>query len=95
MKKVFLGVLTAALVLSLGTTSAFACYHGGCGSYAGSPCGVNFVDADGDGICDNCSGAGCGVNYVDADGDGVCDNYAAAGQGRGCGRGRGRGRHCR
>lgn len=94
MRKLFSGLLAAALVLSLGTTSAFACHHGGCVNYVEAGCGVNYVDADGDGICDNCGGTGCGVNYVDADGDGVCDNYAS-GWGRGCGRGRGHGRHCR
>ena len=92
MKRLFSGLLAAMLVASLCVTGTLACHHGGCGSYAGSPCGVNFVDADGDGVCDNCSGAGCGTSYVDADGDGVCDNYASR-QGRGCGRGHGR--HCR
>lgn len=99
MKKVLAGILSAALVLSLGLTAAFA---------AGSECGRYFVDADGDGICDN-AGSGCayadadgdgicdicgvshaqsggGRYFVDADGDGICDNYQS-GQGRGCGHG--------
>ncbi len=62
MKKLLAGILTASLVLSIGTISAFASTSTG---------GSNFVDADKDGVCDyhntNCS-------YVDADGDGVCDN---------------------
>lgn len=59
--------------------------------------GVNYVDADGDGICDNYDGTsngygnGCGAGYVDADGDGVCDNYdgSSNGYGNGCGYGNG------
>lgn len=68
MRKLFSGLLAAALVLSLATTGAFACHHGGCG-------GVNYVDADGDGVCDNYAavgqGRGCGRGW---------------GRGRGCGR---------
>ena len=60
MKKIRIAALSAAVVLTLGITTAFA---------AG---GRNYVDANGDGVCDN-HGANC--LYVDADGDGVCDNY--------------------
>lgn len=63
MRKLFSGLLAAALVLSLGTTSAFACHHGGCVNYVEADCGVNYVDADGDGVCDNYAsgwGRGCG-----------------------------------
>lgn len=81
MKRVLTGIVATALVLSLGVTSAFA---------AGWGHGLNYVDADGDGVCDNCTGGG--RYFVDADGDGVCDNYA--GGGRGAGRG-GRGGYCR
>ncbi|MCI9235274.1 MAG: hypothetical protein HFG24_04760, partial [Anaerotruncus sp.] len=70
LKKVLPSVLAAALLLSIGTTSAFA---------AGLGQGPYFVDANGDGICDY-AGTGCGGHFVDADGDGVCD-YA----GTGCG----------
>ena len=81
MKKVFAGILSAAIVLSMCSTAAFA---------AGPGCGRYFVDADGDGICDICGAAhtqsGGGRYFVDEDGDGVCDNYQS-GQGRGCGRG--------
>ncbi len=71
MKKVLTGVLTLAIVASVGATVAFAADFRGCRG--------NFVDADGNGICDNYGtdcrdGNGCG-NYVDADGDGVCDNF--------------------
>ena len=98
MKKVFAGILSAALALSLGATAAFAAGPG-CGRYfvdadgdgicdnAGSRCA--YVDADGDGICDVCGASHTrpgGGYFVDEDGDGVCDNYQS-GQGRGCGRG--------
>ena len=66
MKKLFAGVLAAALALSVLTASAFA-----------AP-GANYVDADGDGVCDNYSAA---CRYVDADGNGVCDNAGACGSG--------------
>ena len=74
MRKALLGVVAAAIILSLGSVSAFAAGPGG---------GRYFVDTDGDGICDNAGGR---CAYVDADGDGICDNYQS-GQGRGCGHG--------
>lgn len=97
MKKAFLGILAAVLVLSMCAMTAFA---------AGPGNGRCFADADGDGICDNyvpgqCrgTGRGCGAqggrggNFVDADGDGVCDYYVSGqGQGGGCGFRGGRGR---
>lgn len=79
MKKMRIVALSAAVVLTLGVTTAFA---------AG---GRNYVDANGDGVCDY-YGTGRGAYYVDADGDGVCDNYGTGlgggrwGGGRGCGR---------
>ena len=84
MKKMFLGVLAAVIVLSAGAGTALA---------AGSACGGGFLDADGDGICDNCgtyhlrsmTGTGRGGNFVDADGDGVCDHYAPGQGGGACG----------
>ena len=83
MKKLFAGVLAAALALSVLTASAFA-----------AP-GANYVDADGDGVCDllAAGGGGCGnQNYVDNNGDGVCDNFAARPQdGTGCQSGHGSG----
>lgn len=96
MKKVFAGVLSTAIVLSMCATAALAAGPG-CGRYfadadgdgvcdsAGSRCA--HVDTDGDGICDVCgvSRAQYGGGYfVDEDGDGICDNYQS---GRGCGRG--------
>ena len=61
MKKLFAGILTAALVLSAGTMNAFAAGHG---------CHYNYTDANGDGVCDfaneNCA-------FVDDIGDGICD----------------------
>ena len=80
MKKMVMGTISAALVLSMAVTGAFAAGHGH---------GRNFVDANGDGLCDNYgTGTGRGQYFVDANGDGVCDNY---GTGPGCGRGQGRG----
>lgn len=78
MKKVLLGVLSTAIVLSMCATGAFA---------AGPGCGRYFADADGDGVCDNAGGR---CAYVDADGDGICDNDQS-GRGRGCGCGSFRG----
>ena len=105
MRKVFSGILTAVLVLSLETATVFAAGPGagryyvdadgdGVCDYAGSACA--YVDDDGDGICDTCGTIhgscpnGAGTNFVDDDGDGICDNYGTGG----CGRGRGYGRGC-
>ena len=52
MKKMVIGTISAALVLSMAITGAFAAGNG----YGR---GQNFVDADGDGVCDN-YGTGCG-----------------------------------
>ncbi len=76
-------ICTAALLLTVGATTAFAAgpWHGGQARQlaATSPYATcAYVDADGDGVCDNCSGAHSrytGSAYVDADGDGVCDNW--------------------
>lgn len=71
MRKVFLGVLAAVIMLSAGADTAFA---------AGPRGGRCFVDADGDGICDVCGAnygsclTGEGTAFADADGDGICDN---------------------
>lgn len=99
MKKLLVNILMMAVVLSAGTTSAFAAGYGqgayftdangdGICDYAGANCPY-YADADGDGICDN-YGNGYGRYFVDADGDGICDNYAngacpGRGMGRGCG----------
>ena len=102
MKKMVMGTISAALVLSMAVTGAFAAGYGNgrghnfvdangdgvCDNYGtGTGRGQYFVDANGDGVCDN-YGTGCGRGqyFVDANGDGVCDNY-----GTGCGRGQGRG----
>lgn len=106
MKKVILGILAAAILLSASATAAFA---------FGARAGCNFVDADGDGVCDMadshcafvdvdgdgvCDNVGSRRAFVDADGDGICDN-AAFPQRRGCGFGHGghgcgfRGGRCR
>lgn len=86
MKKLMVGVAAAALVLAVGTASAFA---------RGNAPGWRYTDSDGDGVCDYYAG-GQGCRYADEDGDGVCDYYAAGGQGAGAGRsngGSGAGRH--
>lgn len=101
MKRIFLAILTFAVALSLGATSAFAACHSprrNSTSMNSSIC--NFADLDGDGICDNCGipcqcsalCTGNGGNYVDADGDGICDHHAA-GLGLGCGHGHGNAPH--
>ena len=59
MKRVFTGILTAALAVLLCAATAFA---------AGPRCGRYYVDADGDGICDNYGtglglGRGCGHGH--------------------------------
>ena len=61
---------------------------GGTALAAGHGRGMNYVDANGDGVCDN---RGTGVCWNDADGDGVCDYYTGlSGRGyHGCGRGYG------
>ena len=70
MKKILMGGVVIALVLTVGLTTVFA---------AG---GRNYVDANGDGVCDN---RGTYCRYVDANGDGVCDNYQNGGRGQGQG----------
>lgn len=77
MKDIVAGVVAAAMVLSTGAASICS---------AGRESGLNFVDADQNGVCDNYGTyCGNGVNYVDEDGDGVCDNYETYGGNR-CGR---------
>ena len=67
------GILIVALVaLSVGVAAA-QYGQGGAG-------GVQYVDANGDGVCDN---IGERPGFVDADGDGICDNNC--GRGSGCG----------
>lgn len=107
MKRAIVGVLTAAMVLSVGVTSAFAAGRGCgrghgrnysnanknavCSNYTGA---CSFVDEDGDGICDNCNG----YHKNCLSGNGCGQNYTDAdGDGvcdnyQGCGQGRGRGR---
>lgn len=88
MKKLFVGIITAALIISVVVISAFSADTGRRN---------RFVDADGDGVCDNrgvsCqykeeNGKHCG-NFTDEDGDGVCDN-----RGTSCQHREEKGRHC-
>lgn len=72
MKKI-LAIITAALILSVFSTTVTAARPGH---------GRNFTDTDGDGVCDNYGSAGngckrrtnCNRNFTDANGDGICDN---------------------
>lgn len=89
MKKIMAGIITAAIVATMGTVSVMALPRqsgqnmnatasGSCMNDSGNCDGygnrMNFVDVDGDGICDGCTnGQGC----TDTDGDGVCDRRAA------------------
>lgn len=66
------GVLTVAVILSVGATSAFAASRG---------YGRNFVDTNHNGVCDYRERA---CPYIDSDNDGICDNFGT-GQGRGLG----------
>ena len=75
MKKLWIGLSAAVLVVSLCVTGALAAgRHSRWNTGAGGVSGCSDTDADGDGVCDN-SGTGCGRYYTDADGDGVCDNF--------------------
>ena len=69
MKKIIIGIISSAIILSAATASAFA--------LSSDNFGKNYTDADNDGVCDNIgtlSSNGSGVGYVDADNDGICDN---------------------
>ena len=107
MKKLFAGVLTAAVVLSIGATGISAavrgegCHYGNCGrdrvcDYTVGACYNNKED------CVNSVYTGNGTcihngNYVDADGSGVCDHYEEREAAGTCGQGghHGNGRGCR
>lgn len=62
MKKTVIGILAAAVVMSIGVVSAFAGGHGR---------GSRYTDANNDGVCDYAKSI---CQYIDADGDGICDN---------------------
>ena len=79
MKKIWMGLASVVLVMTLGVTGALAAGHHGQGLHhtaasSSGTYGTYFVDANGDGVCDY-HGTNCGGHFVDADGDGVCDNY--------------------
>ena len=53
MKRIFFGILTFAVVLSLGATNAFALCHTSRRNFTDADSNIcNFVDLDNDGICD-------------------------------------------
>ena len=98
MKKLWTGICAAAVVLSIGTTGAFAAGMGRGAHHANSnsvtsnltyrtqttsTC-AQFVDSNSDGICDTC---GKGYGFVDANGDGICDNLGTHCQNGTCGNG--------
>lgn len=101
MKKLFAGVLFAAL-FTVSAATVFAGGHGGHhgngAGYCSSSCnytgdcaqGRCHADADNDGICDYCGVEDdvChwGRNGVDADDDGICDNCGYYAGGNGQGR---------
>ena len=79
MKKIWMGLASVVLVMTLGVTGALAAGHHGQGLrhtavISSGTYGTCFVDADGDGVCDY-HGTNCGTYFVDADGDGVCDYH--------------------
>ena len=87
MKKLLTGIFTAAMVLSIGATGAFAACMGQGRRYTDanaegvcdnptyrtqSTACARFADSNGDGICDSC---GSGYGFVDANGqNGTCGN---------------------
>lgn len=108
-KKLLTGLLAAAMVFSIGTTTALAAgpQRPVCpGHMAADGTWARCTDADNNGICDICgaavrigAGTGTGAGFVDEDGDGVCDNdqsgICSGVCGGGYGRGAGRQRGCR
>lgn len=90
MKKLAVGAVVAALVVTMGAGSVFAMggHHSGWRNVNASTTtstGYRYVDANGDGVCDwYGTGHSCGMGFVDADGDGVCD-YCGNGYGAGYG----------
>lgn len=76
MNKITIGILTAAMALSIGAAP----------SSGASPRNSDNLPGTSGGVCDNCGayhflagfGYGRGYRFVDADGDGICDNYSGA-----------------
>lgn len=65
-KKIWTGILAAALALFIGSTTALAAqpqYPGCRGRYNADGTCVSFVDENGDGICDNYASGACGGGY--------------------------------
>lgn len=65
-KKLLTGILAAALVFSIGSTTALAAepqYSGCRGRYNADGIQASFVDENGDGICDNFASGACGCGY--------------------------------
>ena len=84
MKKIFVCMMAAAVVFTIGAAGVSAA---GRGNGNGQGAGYRYVDADGDGICDN---RGTGYGFIDENGDGICDH-----QGAGCKAQNGKGMGCR
>lgn len=65
-KKLWTGILAAALAVSIGSTTTLAAtpqYPGCRGRYNTDGTCVSFVDENGDGICDNFVSGACGGGY--------------------------------
>ncbi|MGI6007568.1 MAG: hypothetical protein ACOX8E_08785 [Ruminococcus sp.] len=56
MKKLLAGIITAAIIMTVGTSMVFAGGHRAARNYMNADAGgiCRYVDADDDGICDNC-----------------------------------------
>ena len=94
MKKALSSILIVALVLTIGTISAFAASpQNGKANDTGYML-INYSDENGDGVCDSRAdggvcpqdGTGCksgnkngGTSFADENGDGVCDSRANGG----------------
>ncbi len=75
MKKVFLIILAACLLMTTGITAVFAVNGDG----------KNFVDKNGDMICDNKTECSQKANFVDEDNDLICDRLSENCYGKGFG----------
>ena len=75
MKKTAAVIITAALVVTLGGTTAFAFGRSGQTGSQNSVARSAYTRYNQYSECTYCGGSG--HRFTDADGDGVCDNYAA------------------
>lgn len=88
-KKLWTGILAAALIFSFGTVTVLArgphCSARRGYRNADSLCAY-YTDENGDGVCDTCGAAHLQRNgFTDADNDGICDYFDSAACGGHCG----------